>query len=418
MARNATGQVVEPTGKQRSWAIRFRAYGKRHYVSLGRPEDGWDRRRAEDELANVLADVRRGIWQPPGQVTPVEPKQVPTFHEFASEWLANREPELRPKTIASYRWQLSHHLLPAFADLRVDAIGPEEIDRYKSAKLRGDLGPNQINKTLGTLGRILKAARRYGHLERNPLEDVDRLRRTRPNRPAMDPEQLPTLLDSAERLRPILATLAGAGLRNGEACALDWRDVNLASGTLTIRAAKTEAGVRRVDLPLPLREELSDHKARSAATAPSDPVFTNREGRRESVSNLGRRLKIVLRRADARLTELGLAPIGEAVTPYSFRRLYASLRFGLGDDPVYVAGQMGHADAGALSMSVYASALRRRDRLSGATLREFDRALQWAEMGRIEPEAPSDSYGTAAATTLETALQSRESATRPGSSAG
>jgi hypothetical protein len=28
MARQATGQVVEPDGKQRSWAIRFRAYGK------------------------------------------------------------------------------------------------------------------------------------------------------------------------------------------------------------------------------------------------------------------------------------------------------------------------------------------------------------------------------------------------------
>jgi hypothetical protein len=53
---------------------------------------------------------------------------------------------------------------------------------------------------------------------------------------------------------------------------------------------------------------------------------------------------------------------------------------------VYVAEQMGHADAGGLSMSVYARALRRRERLTGATLREYDRALQWAEMGRISAE--------------------------------
>lgn len=45
--------------------------------------------------------------------------EVPTFQEFASAWLENREPELRPKTIASYRWQLRMHLLPHFARLRV-----------------------------------------------------------------------------------------------------------------------------------------------------------------------------------------------------------------------------------------------------------------------------------------------------------
>jgi hypothetical protein len=43
MARKATGQVIPPGAKARSWALRFRAYGERHYVTLGRPEDGWDR---------------------------------------------------------------------------------------------------------------------------------------------------------------------------------------------------------------------------------------------------------------------------------------------------------------------------------------------------------------------------------------
>jgi hypothetical protein len=62
MARKASGQVLPPKGKQRSWALRFTAYGKRRFVTLGR--NGWNRQRAEAELENVLADVRRGIWQP------------------------------------------------------------------------------------------------------------------------------------------------------------------------------------------------------------------------------------------------------------------------------------------------------------------------------------------------------------------
>ena len=42
MARRATGQVIAPIGKQRSWAIRFRAYGRRWLVTLGHSADGWD----------------------------------------------------------------------------------------------------------------------------------------------------------------------------------------------------------------------------------------------------------------------------------------------------------------------------------------------------------------------------------------
>jgi len=41
MPRKATGQVIEPSDG-RSWAIRFRAYGKRRYVSLGTAEEGWN----------------------------------------------------------------------------------------------------------------------------------------------------------------------------------------------------------------------------------------------------------------------------------------------------------------------------------------------------------------------------------------
>ena len=200
----------------------------------------------------------------------------------------------------------------------------------------------------------------------------------------MEPEQLPSLLEAAGFLRPIVAILAGAGLRNGEACALDWANVNLASGTLAVSEAKTDAGIRAVDLPLASREELADHKARSAN--PNGPVFPNRDGRRQTVSNVERRLKTVVRRANGRLAKLGIEPISEALTPHSLRRLYASLRFALGDDPVYVAAQLGHTEP-AFSMKVYARAVRRRERLTGPALREFDRAVHWAAMGSGEAEA-------------------------------
>lgn len=162
-------------------------------------------------------------------------------------------------------------------------------------------------------------------------------------------------------------------MRNGEACALDWADVNLASGTLAVGAAKTEAGIRQVDAPAALREELAEQKTRSGQL--DGPAFPNRRGGRQTPSNVERHLKAAIRRANESLRQLGIEPISEAVAPHSLRRLYASLRFALGDDPVYVAEQLGHTEP-AFSMKVYARAVRRRERLIGTALREFDKAVR------------------------------------------
>jgi integrase len=268
--------------------------------------------------------------------------------------------------------------------MHLDQIGPEDIDRYKAEKLReGALGPNQINKSLGLLAMILDAAGDYGHIDaaRNPARGRRRrVKRSTPRRPTVEPEQLPSLLEASRKLRPMVATMAGAGLRNGETCGLNWLDFDPASGTLTVGESKTEAGIRQVDLPDALRKELAAYKLRTLRSS-EGPMFRNRKGQRQSVSNVERRLKTAIRRANKRLDELGLRPIDEAVTPHSLRRLYASLRFALGDDPVYVANQLGHTEPG-FSMKVYASAVRRRERLIGVALREFDAALEWASNGQ------------------------------------
>jgi hypothetical protein len=92
------------------------------------------------------------------------------------------------------------------------------------------------------------------------------------------------------------------------------------------------------------------------------------------------------------------------VTPHSLRRTYASLRTASGDDPVYIAEQLGHADP-RFTLTVYTKAVKRRVKLSGEYLAEYERALAWAalptnekaEKGRIPDtearqsvESPSD----------------------------
>src|SRR5262245_1528438 len=85
---------------------------------------------------------RAGVWHR-HEPDPVEaPPEVPTFHEFASEWFERHRPEWRENTAGDYKWSLSYHLLPFFRDHLLTQITPEEVDRYKAKKLReGKLSP-------------------------------------------------------------------------------------------------------------------------------------------------------------------------------------------------------------------------------------------------------------------------------------
>jgi integrase len=208
----------------------------------------------------------------------------------------------------------------------------------------------------------------------------------------VEPEQLPALIEGGSSyMRPVIATLAGAGLRVSGAVDLDWSNVNLATGTLRVGKAKTDAGsYREVDLPGGLVDELAEWKMRSAADLArwkmrnpngGAPVFlsTHRAVRRQSAANVARRLKTAIGEANRELGKLGIEPISERVTPHALRRTYASLRAASGDDPVYIAEQLGHTDP-RFTLTVYTKAVKRRVKLSGAYLAEYERALAWAAL--------------------------------------
>ena len=401
MPRRSNGQTVtRKTKRGVVYALRFYVGGERHYITLGAAEDGWNQRQAEDELAATMAAVRAGTWEPPKPITPVERRAPePTFHVFASEWFEANRHGWSERTVADYHWALSLHLLPHFAEHRLTAITVEEVDRYRAVKLReGKLAPAQVNKTLKRLSQILEVAEEYGHIIRNPASGKRRRAKVpKTQRSWVEPEQALTLLDGASTyMRPVVATLLGAGLRVSEAVALDWQDINLATGTIRVGRAKTDAGsFREVDLPGGLVDELGEWKMRGddmleewKAQHPGEgaPVFLSAHAgriRRQSAANVARRLKTAIRGANRRLAELGIEEISERVTPHSLRRTYASLRAAAGDDPVYIAEQLGHTDP-RFTLTAYTKAVKRRAKLSGAYLAEYERALDWAALPTAE----------------------------------
>jgi integrase len=412
MARKATGQVVEwDTKRGRSFGLRFRAYGQREYVGLGTAAEGWSRQRAEEELQNVLADVRRGTWRAYMPEVVEAPQEEPTFHTFASEWLAAVSPGLADGTVARYTWQLTHHLLPALHALRLSQITVAEVDRYREAKVReGRLSAGEINKTLVRLGQILDVAEERELIGRNPMRVNPRRRKLKASKPRaiwLDrAEQITALLDAAAELdvdargdrrhvprRVIVECFVFAGLRIEELCELRWRDVDLAAGRLNVANSKTDAGRRHVQLLAPVREGLATHKA--SGSTPGGHVFATRDGGQPSKNNVRARVfNQAVKRANANLERDGLTPLPEGLTPHKLRHTFASLLMATGQDPVHVMGQLGHTDP-AFSLRVYGHAMS-QDAGEKERLRALVDGSDWANTGKI-PSSTSEAATAARA---------------------
>lgn len=406
MAARAKGEVVLRDWKSgRGYALRFFAYGRREYLTLGFERDGWTRERAEIELENVIADVRRGIWVPPEKKrAPGAAKSVEAvgpnggveirFGIFAHDLLAARRGQMSEDHSHYLEWGLSH-LIPYFADWTLARIDIEAVDAYRAHKVseaeaiaraaergkpkrdargraRRPLSATTINKTIDVLSWVLGYALEYKRIPDNPARGKRR-RLTEPQRRPVhldSAEQIEALLDAAAELDrdrrahgegrlAILATLVLGGPRAGELCRLRWRDVDLANGRILIGRSKTQAGLREITLVPILRDILAAHKAAARRSGSEDLVFPTLTGRQRNPDNL--RVHVLARalpRADELLEARGQLPLPKGITTHKLRHTFASVLIATGEDPASVMAQLGHTDP-KFTLRVYTHLMRR-----------------------------------------------------------
>jgi integrase len=413
--KRAKGEVLPRDWKAgRGFALRFSAYGRRRYLTLGLECEGWTFERAEEELENVLADVRRGLWVPPrrggggegrGQAPAPTPNggplvvgsvgdQAPAaggemlFAEFAPWALEMRKARHGEAHHRNLRWGLMH-LMPFFADWPLAAIDAEAIDSYTATKVeegqrlqaaidRGDpyrddrgrprkpLAATSINKTIKVLSWFLGLAVQYKRITENAAAGKERLLKARPKPPIhLDTaEQIEALLDAAAELdrdpghlccerEAILATLIFAGPRAHELAYMLERDIDLANVRILVGRSKTAAGLREIRILPILHDVLATHKARPQAGGPDALAFATGTGGRRDRSNLRERvLREVFERADRLLRERGELPLPKGLSPHKLRHTFASILTAIGTDPASLMRQLGHRSA-AFTLDVY-----------------------------------------------------------------
>src|SRR3954463_6151221 len=256
------------------------ADGRWHgYVSVGFKLDGkLDRRHVSSKNRGVVVTKVRELERKRDDGT-VSTTSSPTVGAWLEHWLTTIAPRrVRQRTLESYESAVRNHLIPGIGRLRIDRLRPEHLDQLYTALLDAGYSPASVLRHHRILSRALTVAVQRGHVPRNVATLVDP--------PAQRPSDLATALDldvaraaleAAAHVRNSARwTVALAlGLRQSEALALQWKDIDLLNSTLTVRRSihrvrgggliyeepKSKRSQRTLALPLPLVVELHRHKA-------------------------------------------------------------------------------------------------------------------------------------------------------------
>jgi integrase len=280
--------------------------------------------------------------------------------------LAGRD--LAPSTRRTHEWAVSV-LRSELGKKRLRSLTIEDVekafDRLADPKRERPLGRAALVKLRSILGQALDTAERGGMVNRNVARlaeltpSAKRTERRRVLTPA-EVRQLVKHLDD-HRLGPLFLLMLTTGLRPGEATGVLWDDLDLDTGTLTVRHAiqivnyrpvvtdelKTSASRRTLALPAPTVAALRAHRTaqaeeRLAAPEWDDPrlVFCTTVGRPLYGQYVRPRL--------AQLCEAAGVPV---VRPNELRHSAASALSDAGVPLEQIADQLGHTSTAMLDQT-------------------------------------------------------------------
>jgi len=166
------------------------------------------------------------------------PARSPTVAEWMDRWLAGQAAHVRPKTMSGYRPDVKR-IVDRLGPLRLDRLRPSDVEALWAGMVDAGASAGLLAHTRRTLSAALFAAVRDGLLA--PPHAAQRARVPRPEpaeeiRPLTIAEARRVLAAAEHTRQPARWSVALAlGLRQGETLGLRWEDVDLDTGTLTVR---------------------------------------------------------------------------------------------------------------------------------------------------------------------------------------
>ena len=246
-----------------------------------------------------------------------------TLGEWLDRWMEDYgAATLRPNTLRSYEQFIRCYIKPYLGDKIVSRVTRMDIQKlYRKLKHEGrvrehpeyghELSDTMVLRIHAMLHRCLKDAEAAHVIARNPTDGAVVPKANHRPKQILTKEQMDIFLAAVDRneiWRDFFYTELTTGLRRGELLALQWSDLDLDAGTLSVTkqvyevngkmqlsVPKTKASIRKLVLPPAVVEVFREYRK----TAKSRWVFPSpvKEDVPLTPGSMLRRLHIILERA-------------------------------------------------------------------------------------------------------------------------
>lgn len=282
----------------------------------------------------------------------------PTFEELASMWLENYKTTVKPTTFENVRSKVEKMTEEHFKGMKL-----KQITVTYCQKVVIELSKSYVlyNHYLSVINRIFKYAVLMDVLNSNPFDKVikPKSRQTQRKGNFLTKEELKEFLKLAQSATlsyffPLVHLMAYTGLRQGEAIALKWSDIDFEDKKITVnktavrikekqslQTPKTKNSKRVISIDPNTLSILKNWKKdqikiyfKNGKHFEGDDnfIFTNQRGDWVHIHNFIPYFKRFV-------TDHGLKPI----TPHGLRHTHASLLFSAGVDPKNISDRLGHS---------------------------------------------------------------------------
>ena len=270
---------------------------------------------------------------------------VPTFSEFSYEWISENEVHWKQSHLANVKSILENYLLPTFGAMHLDQITRADILKLRASLAKGktasqrSITNDRVNHIMTPLRCVLsEAALRFDIV--SPFHNIKPLKIGRSNIEPFSLTEVRTFLAGVRPdFRNYYAVRFFTGMRTAEIDGLRWKYVDLANRQITVEETlvngrqetpKTQASYRVIQISEPVYQALSHQYDE---TGDNDFVFCNEEGNPLDHRNVTKRVW------NPTLAMLGL----KRRRPYQTRHTTATLWLAAGENPEWIAKQLGHS---------------------------------------------------------------------------
>jgi integrase len=313
-------------------------------------------------------------------------RSTSTVAAYLAEWVEAHASTVKPKTLAGYRHDIDHYIVPLIGRIRLQALRPAVISKlYRELAAHGGLDGRPLSATtVSHIHRTLRKALADAVDVEQLLATNPAARSKRPRSSQAEPiqvwtvEQLGSFLDTARshRLFAFYRLAAYTGARRGELLYLRWSAVDLDAAEVTfggstavIRGQRVEGTTkggrsRTISLDRDTVAVLREHRRQqaeerlAAGSAWNDTgglVFVSRWGEPLYPDTVTALMSKLINQRNKSVT-LPAKPLPHARL-HDLRHLHATTLLLAGVPVHVVAARLGHADP-AVTLRVYSHVLR------------------------------------------------------------